>query len=104
MKKLENGLVVIESFVDIGKLYTNGELENNNALVICNMAGKHTKYCVSVEFWRKLKNKVDLRSNDRSILCKFNNELVRISYSDPRYTILIITVEKASVYEVDELE
>ena len=104
MKKLESGLTVIESFADMEALYSNGELTHEDAIVLYNMAGKRLKFCVSEVFWRKLKNRIDLRSDDRSILCKFNNELVRISYTDQRYVILYITVEKAKVYDVDELE
>ena len=104
MKKLEGGLTVIESFADMKVLYLNGELAYDKPIVLYDMAGRQLKYCVSDAFWRKLKNRIDFFSDDRSLLCRFDDELVKISYSNPRYTILIITVEKAKVYDVGDLE
>lgn len=103
MRKLETGLIVIESFADMEELYAKRELDGVK-MAIVNMAGKRIKYCLSNEFWQTLRNKIEFRSDDRSILCNFNNELVKISYSDPRCMMLFITVEKVKVYEVKELE
>ena len=104
MKKLENGLTIIESFTDMEALYKSGKLDGNDVLGLYTMAGMHTRYCIGEDFWRKLKNKIDLGSNDRSILCRLNNELVKISYSDPRYTILRIMIQRVKIYDVHELE